>query len=381
VWNVEDGTVRVFPPNASMTATHWIDTPAALSEAIACWQGRDWLTVDTEFLRIDTYRPKLCLIQIGDGIDAWVIDTVALTDLSALFARLNEPGTVKVFHAASQDLEIFAQLTGTCPAPIFDTQLAAALLGKGDQLGYAALVSQELGIVIDKSLTRTDWSRRPLTGPEIAYAAADVTHLATIYPTLLAALKASGRESWLLEDAARAALPATYETRPEDAWQRLKGLARLEVPAQRAAARIAAWRETEAMAKNRPRGWIVEDELVYRLAERRPQNRAQLADLGLPPKTFERHAEALLAAIAASHGDPQTALARDERLSPAQKAQLARLREVVQAAAQSLGVPPGLLAPRADLDALLYEGAAASARALTGWRRQVIGDALLNTLQ
>lgn len=361
-------------------ATHWIATPQALTEAIACWQGRDWLTVDTEFLRIDTYRPKLCLIQIGDGVDAWVIDCIAIADLSTLFARLNDAGTVKVFHAASQDLEIFAQLTGVCPAPIFDTQLAAALLGKGDQLGYAGLIEKMLGIPIDKSLSRTDWSRRPLTAPEIAYAAADVTHLATIYPTLLAGLREAGREAWLLEDAARAADPATYDTRPEDAWQRLKGLARLDVPAQRAAARIAAWREREAIAKNRPRGWIVEDDLVYRMAERRPGSKTQLAELGLPPKTFERHHEALLAAIAESAGDPQTALARDERLSPAQKAQLAKLREIVQATATALGLPPGLLAPRADLDALLYDGIHARARALIGWRRAAVGEALLAAL-
>ncbi len=363
-----------------MTATHWIATPQALTDAIACWQGRDWLTVDTEFLRIDTYRPKLCLIQIGDGVDAWVIDCIALADLGALFARLNDAGTVKVFHAASQDLEIFAQLTDVCPAPIFDTQLAAALLGKGDQLGYAGLIEKELGIPIDKSLSRTDWSRRPLTAPEIAYAAADVTHLATIYPTLLASLRTAGREPWLLEDAARAADPASYDTKPEEAWQRLKGLARLDIVAQRAAARIAAWRETEAIAKNRPRGWIVEDELVYRLAERRPASRAQLVELGLPPKTFERHCEALLAAIAASASDPQVALARDERLSPAQKTQLAQLREVVQATATNLGVPAGLLAPRADLDALLYDGATARARVLTGWRHEVIGKTLLSAL-
>ncbi len=375
--SVCDGTVWASQPKPEMTATHWIETPTALDQAINHWQGRDWLTVDTEFLRIDTYRPKLCLIQIGDGVDAWVIDCIAIADLSALFARLNETGTVKVFHAASQDLEIFAQLTGVCPAPIFDTQLAAALLGKGDQLGYAGLIDKMLGIPIDKSLSRTDWSRRPLTGPEIAYAAADVTHLATIYPVLLAGLREAGREAWLLEDAQRAADPTTYDTRPEDAWQRLKGLARLEAPAQRAAARIAAWRETEAIAKNRPRGWIVEDDLVYRMAERRPQSRAQLGELGLPPKTFERHADALLAAIAAGAGDPQVALARDERLNPAQKAQLTKLRELVQAAATTLGVPPGLLAPRADLDALLYDGPKAKARALGGWRRGVIGDALL----
>ena len=370
----------LHPPKPRMSTTHWINTPQALDQAIACWQGRDWLTVDTEFLRIDTYRPKLCLVQVGDGSDAWVIDCIAIADLAPLFARLNDAATTKVFHAASQDLEIFAQLTGQCPAPIFDTQLAAALLGKGDQLGYAGLIAKELGIVIDKSLSRTDWSRRPLTAPEIAYAAADVTHLATIYPTLLAGLRAAGREAWLQEDAQRAADPATYETRPADAWQRLKGLARLDIPAQRAAAHLAAWRETEAIAKNRPRGWIVDDELVYRLAERRPGSKAQLGELGLPPKTFERHADALLAAIAASASDPQTALARDERLSPAQKATLAKLREVVQTTATTLGVPPGLLAPRADLDALLYDGAAAKARALTGWRQAVIGQALLAAL-
>jgi ribonuclease D len=368
-------------PSRAMSATHWIDTPQALSEAVACWQGRDWLTVDTEFLRIDTYRPKLCLVQIGDGRDAWVIDTVAITDLSALFTRLNDPGTVKVFHAASQDLEIFAQLTGQCPAPIFDTQLAAALLGKGDQLGYAGLILKELGIVIDKSLSRTDWSRRPLTAAEIAYAAADVTHLATIYPPLLAGLREAGREAWLLEDASRAADPSSYETRPEDAWQRLKGLARLSVPAQRAAARISAWRETEAMSKNRPRGWIIDDELVYRLAERQPQDKAQLAELAMPPKTLERHHEALLQALTLSKADPQTALAQDERLNPAQKAQLAKLRTVVQTTAERLGVPAGLLAPRADLDALLHNGAAADARALTGWRRGAVGEALLAALE
>ena len=357
--------------------THWIDTAPALDAALAQWQGRDWLTVDTEFLRIDTYRPTLCLIQIGDGRDAWVIDTIAITDLGPLFARLADPATVKVFHAASQDLEIFAQLTGACPAPVFDTQLAAALLGKGDQIGYAGLVEKELGVVIDKSLARTDWSKRPLSEAQIAYAAADVTHLATIYPTLLAALRTAGREEWLLEDAAHAVDPAAYETRPEDAWQRLKGLARLDVPAQRAAARITAWREREAIAKNRPRGWIVEDDLVYRMAERRPSSQIELAGLGLPPKTLERHHEALLAAIAESAGDPRIALARDERLSPEQKARLAKLREVVQTTAQALGVPPGLLAPRADLDALLYDGDRAKARALTGWRRGVIGEALL----
>jgi len=360
--------------------THWIATPAALADAIARWQGRSWLTVDTEFLRIDTYRPKLCLIQVGDGEAAWVIDAVAITDLAPLFARLADPGTIKVFHAAGQDLEIFAQLTGACPAPLFDTQLAAALLGKGDQLGYAGLVEKELGIVIDKSLSRTDWSRRPLSAAEIAYAAADVTHLATLYPRLRDDLDAAGRTAWLGEDAQRATDPAGYAVQPEVAWQRLKGLARLDAPAQHRAARLAAWREAEAIVRNRPRGWILEDELVYRMAERQPRDATQLAGLGLPPKTLERHGATLLAALAEPVPPDAPVLAHDERLNPAQKATLNRLRETVHAAATRLNVPAGLLAPRADLDALLHEGAAARARVLTGWRREVVGSALLAAL-
>jgi ribonuclease D len=361
--------------------THWIDTAPTLAAAIDRWHGRDWLTLDTEFLRVDTYRPKLCLVQVGDGHDAWVIDAIAIVDLTPLFTRLADPATTKVLHAAAQDLEIFSQLTGSCPAPVFDTQLAAALLGKGDQLGYAGLVEKELSIVIDKSLARTDWSKRPLSAAQIAYAAADVTHLATIYPTLRAALTERGRLEWLQEDARRAVDPATYITAPQDAWQRLKGLARLDARAQQIAAMLAAWRESEAIIKNRPRGWILEDEALYRIAERQPATPEALAALNvLPPKTLERHSAALLAAVERGRAAPATLLASDERLNPGQKAQLNRLRDTVQNSARQLDVPPGLLAPRADLDALLLNGPTASVRALQGWRRQAVGDALLAAL-
>lgn len=371
--------VRTLPP---MSPTHWIDTPAALAEAIGQWQGRDWLTVDTEFLRIDTYRPKLCLVQIGDGEQAWVIDALAIGDLAPLFARLDQPQTVKVFHAASQDLEIFAQLTGRCPAPVFDTQLAAALLGLGDQLGYAGLVEKRLGIAIDKSLSRTDWSKRPLRPAEIDYAAADVVHLATLYPSLRAELVACGREDWLLEDALRLADPALYETRPADAWKRLRGLARLEPRAQHRAVRLAAWREALAQERDRPRGWILDDEALYRLAERRPADATQLAALNvLPPKTLEKHGARLLALLAEPLPEPASPLAMDERLDGEQKARLQRLQDATRRAAERLQLPPGLLAPRADLEALLGAGAQASVRALSGWRRKAVGDELLKVLE
>lgn len=364
-----------------MSSSHWIDTDTTLLAAIEAWRGRQWLTVDTEFLRIDTYRPKLCLVQVGDGEQAWVIDALAIRDLGPLFARLADAGTTKVFHAAAQDLEIFAQLTGACPAPVFDTQLAAALLGLGDQLGYAGLVEKRLGIVIDKSLSRTDWSRRPLKAAEIDYAAADVIHLATVYPALLAELRARGRESWLIEDAQRAVDPASYQTRPEDAWKRLRGLSRLDPRAQQLAARLAGWRETLAQERDRPRGWILEDEILYRLAERRPAGLEQLSALQLlPAKTLERHGARLLELLAAPLTEPVTALALDERLAPEQKRRLQALQETNRQAAERLGVPPGLLAPRAELEAILVSGAEAPVRALQGWRREVVGEALIACL-
>ena len=337
-----------------MSVPVFINTPQQLHAAIAQWAGRPWLTVDTEFLRVDTYRPKLCLVQVGDGEQGYVIDAIAIHNLTPLFECLANPAVLKIFHAPGQDLEIFAQLTGGCPAPLFDTQLAGSLLGLGDQMGYGALVEKRLGVVLDKSLSRTDWSRRPLSRPELEYAAADVTCLAQLYPALAAELEARGRTAWLQEDAARATSPAQYEAQPELAWQRLKGMARLAPAAQRIAARIA---------------------------ERAPTSVEALAALNvLPPKTLERHAQALLAAVQAAAGDPATPLALDERLNPEQKARLNRLREVVQAASAAHGVPAGLLAPRAELDALLMHGAAANVRALSGWRRAVVGEALIAAL-
>ena len=356
---------------------HWVATAADLTTAIGRWRSFPWLTVDTEFLRVDTYRAQLCLVQIGDGRDAWIIDTIAITDLTLLFARLDDPNTVKVFHAASQDLEIFAQLTGHCPAPVFDTQLAASLLGLGDQLGYAGLAEKQLGVVIDKSLSRTDWSKRPLSAAQIAYAAADVTHLATMYPVLRDELIARSRDVWLAEDGLKAVDPTTYDTRPEDAWKRLRGLVRLDAKSQHAAARLAAWRETEAIARNRPRGWIIDDDAVYRLAERRPGSGAELAALKvLPPKTLDRHGERLLQLLAEPLPDAPP-LARDDRLAPEQKKQLERMQETIRNAAATLGVPAGLLAPRAELEAVLIHGSAASVRVLSGWRREQVGNALL----
>src|SRR3546814_113419 len=244
--------------------TTLIQTPEALAAHAARWAQCAWLTIDTEFVRVDTYYPKLCLVQIGDPERAVCIDTLAFDDLTPLLDVLYAPTSINVFHAASQDLEILVRLRGNCPQPLFDTQIAATLLGIGDQIGYAGLIDKRLGITLDKSLSRTDWARRPLKDAELAYAAADVSHLATIYGALQDELAAAGRLGWLAEDCARLADASHYVTRPEDAWQRLRGLARMDARAQTVAAALAAWRETEAQNRDRPRKWIIDDDAIYR---------------------------------------------------------------------------------------------------------------------
>lgn len=361
-----------------MSTPIFIDTADALAAHCRIWATRPWLALDTEFVRVDTYYPKLCLIQVGDGETACCIDTLAISDLSPLLDVLYRPDILKLFHAAGQDLEIFVRLRGTCPTPLFDTQTAATLLGLGDQLGYAGLVEKLLGIAVDKSLSRTDWLRRPLREAEIAYAADDVRHLAVIYPMLHQKLAECGRLPWLAEDCARQSNAALYRTEPADAWERLKGLARLPPAAQGIAAALAQWRETQAQERDRPRKWIVEDDAIYRLAERRPESPAQLEELQvLPPKTLARHGEALLDVIAQARSGPARVLPAHEDLDSAGKARLQQLQTAVREIADAQGIPASYLAPRNDLIALMRERAQAPIPLLLGWRREIAGNALL----
>jgi ribonuclease D len=355
-----------------------IDTDAGLRAAVQGFAGRDWLTVDTEFVREETYWPQLCLIQVGDGRSEVAIDATRIADLSPLLGLLENPDSVSVFHAASQDLEIFVRLRGIAPTPLFDTQIAASLLGIGDQPGYAALVERRLGIKVDKSLSRTNWARRPLSAAELAYAEDDVRHLAVIYPAMREELAARGRLSWLIEDCERLSKPERYRVQPEAAWERLKGLARLPVAAQHVAAALAAWRERLAEARDRPRKWILADDALYRIAERQPIDIDQLVGLQvLPPKTIERHAAELLRVIAASRDTAAPALALEQIPSEAQKARTQKLLARVREIALELGIPSSLLAPRADVEAVALRGPEAEVPLLSGWRRDVAGEALL----
>src|SRR5689334_15469482 len=274
-----------------------IATADALAAQLERWRDTPWLAVDTEFVREDTYFAQLCLVQLGDGASQACVDALAV-DLAPLWAFLKQARPLKVLHSAGQDLELFVQHGGDCPRPLFDTQVAAALLGHGEQLGYAALVERRLGLAVDKSLSRTDWAKRPLSEAQLVYAADDVRHLGAMYPALRAELEQRGRLGWLEAECARMTEAGRYRPDPANAWRGIKGLGRLAAAEQHVAARLARWREEEAVRRNRPRRWILDDLAVCQMAQRRPATLAALSEVeGVSAKLVQRAGDALLALL------------------------------------------------------------------------------------
>ena len=355
-----------------------ITTAEQLAAAVFRMRGATRLALDTEFMRERTYYPQLCLVQVATDADCVLVDPLNGLDLTALLELLAEPGRVKVVHAARQDLEVLYLAGGRVPLPVFDTQIAAALVGLAPQIGYAELVARQLGHSIDKGQTRTDWSRRPLSPEQLAYAADDVHHLLELHTSLLAELQKRGRRHWLDEDASAFADETLYRTEPAEAWRRLKGIGRLR-PTERAIARaVARWREERAIASDKPRGWILPDEALLAMAALAPRNLDELATVrALQPAVHRKRGEELLALIdtARETTDDLAADLPGRRLEPDETTLVARLIEVVRAEAARLGISAELLATRRDVEALVLGGAAPAV--LRGWRRGAIGERLL----
>jgi ribonuclease D len=358
---------------------HLIETTASLAEQLERWRDAPWAAVDTEFVREETYFAQLCLVQLSDGGISVCVDALAV-DLAPLFDFLKQPRPLKVLHSAGQDLELFVQHGGDCPRPLFDTQIAAALLGHGEQLGYAALVERRLGIVVDKSLSRTDWSKRPLPDAALQYAADDVRHLAALYPALRAELEQRGRLAWVEAECERLTDARRYRADPAAAWRSVKGLGRLPAGAQHLAARLATWREGEAIRRNRPRRWILDDTAICQMALRRPDTKAALAQIeGLSDRRVERSGEALLELLREPLPDAPPLVA-EVRETAAQRQQAQMLLDLLRARALAEQVAPTLIATRGDVERLVREGAGAAIPLLQGWRRELVGEELLGKL-
>jgi ribonuclease D len=359
-----------------------VTTPEQLDTAVFRLQGARRIAIDTEFMRERTYWPQLCLLQVASDSDCCLIDPLAGLDLAPLYAALSDPSRPKILHAARQDLEVLLNASGQVPGPVFDTQVAAALLGLPPQVGYADLVARQLGHSIDKGQTRTDWSRRPLSDAQLAYAADDVHHLLQLYTELAAALAARGRAAWHQEECALLEDPQLYRTEPAEAWRRLKGLGRLRHAEQAAARALAAWREQRAIASDKPRGWILSDEALYGLATLMPASTGDLEQVrALPPATVRKRGDELLELVrtARESARDQPPSPVPQRPTPEQTQRVARLQQRVKDVANGLGMSPEVLATRRDVEGMVL-GSPEHSPLLRGWRREVIGQQLLELL-
>lgn len=337
----------------------------------------DWLAFDTEFVRESTFWPRLCLLQVADrhGLIA-CIDPLSVSRLDPLLDAAWRDGVIKVFHAASQDLELLYRERSPMPGPLFDTQVAAALLGDDVQVGYASAVEAHTGVQLAKAHTRTDWSRRPLTGSELDYAADDVRHLPALYDALHAELVARGRLDWALHETASMADPARYAPDLANAWRRVKGVRDLDAAGMAALQRLAAWREQTAMRTDRPRRWILGDEQLVLIARSRPGGKAALAAIdGMPPAVLRKHSDALLDAL---HESAVLPGAGPEVITPLERSErdlIDTMMKRVRARAEELSIAAPMLATRRDCEALV-RGQRPPAL-LHGWRRELIGEDLL----
>jgi ribonuclease D len=334
--------------------------------------------IDTEFMRERTYYAQLCLLQLTTAEGSAAVDTLALTDLAALRPLL-AGGVRKVLHAARQDLEVLFPMCGTLTG-IYDTQVAAALVGMPPQIGYADLVQRLLGVRLHKSQTRTDWTRRPLSPEQLDYALDDVRYLLPLRATLDAELERLGRQAWFEEEMAELDEAGSFAVDPAEAWKRFKGLAELDDGRRELAQRLAAWREQRAMDSDRPRGWILPDAALRDIVLRVPRNAAELERVAELPEGIRRNSGAQLLAMIDALGLPARLppLPGRQRPDPEQQQRVRQLGSITQDVATRLGIAPELLATRRELERLA--AGARSGGPLEGWRRPVVGEALLAAL-
>jgi ribonuclease D len=357
-----------------------ITTTDKLADACARLAQHPFVTVDTEFLRESTYYPRLCVAQMASLDEAVVIDALAEgIDLAPFFALMAEEKVIKVFHAARQDIEICWHEAGVIPSPLVDTQVAAMVLGYGDAISYDQLVQRITGDNLDKSNRFTDWTRRPLSEAQLAYAISDVTHLRDVYLKLSGDLDKRVRTEWMREEMKVLTSPATYRFEPEHAWERLK--TRVRKPRELAVLiEVAAWREREAQERDVPRGRVLKDDVISDIAIQAPTTIERLASLRSLPRGFERSrwGEAIIEAV--KHGlgrDPKTLPPLDRPKPPLNgQATVELLKVLLRMTAERHGVAAKVIATVDDLDRIAADDNA-DVPALSGWRRELFGEKAL----
>lgn len=360
----------------------YIDTPDALVQLCKDMATTEWLALDTEFLREKTYYPQLCLIQVATADIIACVDPIALNHIDPLLDLIYRPDITVIFHAARQDLELLYLLRKTLPDPIFDTQLAATVLGYGDQIGYGNLVKQCLNVDLDKAHSRTDWTKRPLDRAQIEYAADDVRYLRDIYHQLKQELSDKKRGHWLTDDFANLTNPATYEPEPEDIWRKIKGNNRLKGVQLAVLQRLSAWREKQAIKANRPRRWILKDEVLIDLSRLGPENMEQLAQIrGLESNNIKRHSHDWYAEIKAAKAlskENWPKMKRSQPLTKEQDAVIDALMALLRKLCSEQSIAPAAITTRKELERLV--DGQTNIPLLQGWRNEIIGQHLQSFL-
>jgi ribonuclease D len=357
-----------------------ITSNRTLAAACARLAQHRFITIDTEFLRETTYYPKLCVVQMASAEEAIVVDSLADgIDLAPVYALMANEAVLKVFHAARQDIEIVWHRAGFIPHPVFDTQVAAMVLGYGDSISYDQLVQRITGDALDKSHRFTDWARRPLSAEQIAYAISDVTHLRDVFLALDADLHKRGRAEWVSEEMEVLTSPTTYRVEPDRAWERLK--TRVRKPRELAVLmEVAAWREREAQARDVPRGRVIKDEVIGDIAIQAPTTPERLAALRSLPKGFERSKwgqDILQAVKRGLERDPKGLPRIDRSRQMANGGPTVELLKVLlRMTAERHGVAAKVIATVDDLERIVGNGDA-DVPALKGWRRELFGEKAL----
>ncbi|MGD2115600.1 MAG: HRDC domain-containing protein [Acidobacteriota bacterium] len=364
--------------------------PAAVRNLAAELRAAGTFAIDLEFVSESRYVPELCLVQVGWGdpddprvaaIDPLEVDPRPVVEL------VGDPEVAAVFHAAQADLALLAQRFDVVARGIYDSQIAAAFLGLGDQIGYANLVDSMLGVTLDKGAQFTDWCRRPLSDEQLRYAFDDVRHLLRFWPELHRRLEETGRLPWVIEETERLAETAATRTPPEEMYRRVKGWAKLRGKALGALRELAAWRERTALAGNRPPSWIVQDRSMIEIARRAPESESSLRGIrGVKEGTVHRHGRDILEAVRQGRRNPPEREPRGRPLPDAARAWSVLLSGLVNARAREAGIAPRFVGTRSDVDQLVrwwVEGNRAEepdVPLLAGWRRELAGEALLRWL-
>ena len=365
---------------------HWIRDDQSLAAHCQDWHALPYVAIDTEFMRVDTFYPKAGLVQVGDGSRAFLIDPLLIRDWQPLADLLEDTAVVKVVHACSEDLEVLLRLTGKLPQPLFDTQLAAGYLNIGFSMGYSRLVQDVLGIELPKGETRSDWLQRPLSETQISYAAEDAVHLAELFGCLRQRLS-DEKYAWVLEDGAELVAQLRREIDPLSLYRDVKLAWKLSRQQLAVLRELCAWREREARARDLPRNRVLREHALWPMAKTQPDNLSTLARIeDMHPRTLRQDGEFLLDLIKRAGSVPadQWPPAQPEPLPIDAAGILKQLRTIGQAEGERLGIAPELMLRKKTLEALLKSGYPNGPYqlpdSLRGWRRERMGQALLDNL-